>query len=212
MISVCISSWTTLLGKFIKAQQKQQTAVSISLLNSPLPFVPCRHRGDFFTYLRTKGKLDENAARFYAAQVLLSFEYIHNLNIIYRDLKPENLLLDEKGNIKIADFGFAKTIDVRTFTLCGTPDYLAPEIILNKGHGKPVDWWTFGVLIYEMVAGYPPFYDEEASGTYQKILDCKLSFPSHFSRSAKDLVRKLLTPDLTKRAHLVTQPILRIIH
>ncbi|KAH7404503.1 hypothetical protein KP509_15G029300 [Ceratopteris richardii] len=155
--------------------------------------------GDFFGYLRGKGKFDENTARFYAAQVLLAFEYIHSMNIIYRDLKPENLLLDEKGNIKIADFGFAKKIEHRTFTLCGTPDYLAPEILLNKGHGKPVDWWTFGVLIYEMLAGYPPFYDEEVTGTYQKILDGKLVFPGHFSKNAKDLIRKLLTADLTKR-------------
>jgi serine/threonine protein kinase len=72
--------------------------------------------------------------------VLLAFEYLHNMDIVYRDLKPENLLLDERGDIRITDFGFAKEIDRRTFTLCGTPDYLAPEIILNKGHGKPVDW------------------------------------------------------------------------
>lgn len=155
--------------------------------------------GEFFTYLRTTGRFDENTTRFYAAQVLLAFEHIHNMDIIYRDLKPENLLLDEVGNIKIADFGFAKQIDHRTYTLCGTPDYLAPEIILNKGHGKPVDWWAFGVLIYEMLAGYPPFYDEDPMGTYQKILSGKLQFPGHFSRNAKDLVRRLLQADLTKR-------------
>ncbi|EFJ20048.1 hypothetical protein SELMODRAFT_110120, partial [Selaginella moellendorffii] len=160
--------------------------------------------GEFFTYLRHTGRFDEATSRFYASQVLLAFEHIHGMDIIYRDLKPENLLLDEKGNIKIADFGFAKQIDRRTYTLCGTPDYLAPEIILNKGHGKPVDWWAFGVLIYEMLAGYPPFYDDDAIGTYQKILAGKLQFPGHFSRrqtscSAKDLVRRLLTADLTKR-------------
>ncbi|KAJ7298957.1 hypothetical protein O6H91_Y348800 [Diphasiastrum complanatum] len=155
--------------------------------------------GEFFTHLRHKGRFDEETSRFYAAQVLLAFEYIHSMDIIYRDLKPENLLLDDKGNIKIADFGFAKKIDRRTYTLCGTPDYLAPEIILNKGHGKPVDWWAFGVLIYEMLAGFPPFYDDDAVGTYQKILSGKLQFPGHFSRSAKDLLRRLLTADLTKR-------------
>ncbi|KAG0587224.1 hypothetical protein KC19_2G149700 [Ceratodon purpureus] len=155
--------------------------------------------GEFFTYLRSTGRFDEQTTRFYASQVLCAFEYLHNMDIIYRDLKPENLLLDEKGNIKVTDFGFAKQIDRRTYTLCGTPDYLAPEIILNKGHGKPVDWWTFGVLIYEMLAGYPPFYDDDAVGTYQKILSGKVQFPGHFSRSAKDLLRRLLVADLTKR-------------
>ncbi|CAM6092705.1 unnamed protein product [Calypogeia fissa] len=155
--------------------------------------------GEFFTYLRTTGRFDETTARFYAAQVLISFEYLHSMDIIYRDLKPENLLLDEKGNLKIADFGFAKKIDRRTYTLCGTPDYLAPEIILNKGHGKPVDWWAFGVLIYEMLAGYPPFYDDDVSTCHEKILKGDVKYPKQFSDSAKDLIKKLLEADLTKR-------------
>ncbi|CAM6015785.1 unnamed protein product [Sphagnum balticum] len=155
--------------------------------------------GEFFTYLRSAGRFDEQTTRFYAAQVLISFEYLHSKDIIYRDLKPENLLLDAKGNIKITDFGFAKQIDRRTFTLCGTPDYLAPEIILNKGHGKPVDWWSYGVLIFEMLAGFPPFYDDDPIGTYQKILAGQVQFPAHFSRSAKDLVKRLLVADLSKR-------------
>ena len=119
--------------------------------------------------------------------------------MVYRDLKPENLLIDGDGNVKITDFGFAKVIESRTYTLCGTPDYLAPEIILNKGHGKPVDWWALGVLIFEMLSGFPPFYDDDPMGTYQKILHGKIDFPSHFSRSARDLVKKLLQADLTKR-------------
>eukprot|EP00898_Chlorokybus_atmophyticus_P005851 jgi/Chlat1/6267/Chrsp44S09051 len=155
--------------------------------------------GEFFTHLRALGRFPEAHARIYASEVLLVFEYLHEQNIIYRDLKPENLLLDNQGHVKVTDFGFAKRIDHRTYTLCGTPDYLAPEIILNKGHGKPVDWWAFGVLIYEMLAGYPPFYDEDPMGTYQKILSGKVYFPSHFSRSAKDLIKKLLQQDLTKR-------------
>ncbi|KAH7421598.1 hypothetical protein KP509_13G065400 [Ceratopteris richardii] len=155
--------------------------------------------GEFFTYLRNMRSFDEDTARFYAAQVLVIFEYLHSMDIIYRDLKPENILLDDKGNIKLADFGFAKKIDRRTYTLCGTPDYLAPEIILGKGHGKPVDWWAFGVLIYEMMAGCAPFYDNDPMATYQKILSGKLVFPASFSRSAKDLIRKLLTAELSKR-------------
>ncbi|MCO5596289.1 hypothetical protein L7F22_050350 [Adiantum nelumboides] len=155
--------------------------------------------GEFFSYLRKMKKFEEETARFYAAQVLLTFEHLHKMDIVYRDLKPENLLLDDKGNIKLADFGFAKKIDKRTYTVCGTPDYLAPEVIIGKGHGKAVDWWAFGVLIYEMLAGYAPFYDTDPMGTYQKILAGKLIFAPHFSRSAKDLIRKLLTADLSKR-------------
>ena len=155
--------------------------------------------GEFFTHLRMSGRLKESAAKIYAAEVLLVFEYLHSRDIIYRDLKPENLLLDRDGHIKVTDFGFAKQIEHRTYTLCGTPDYLAPEVILNKGHGKPVDWWALGVLIYEMLAGYPLFYDDDPMGTYQKILHSKPEFPSHFTRSSRDLIKKLLQPDLTKR-------------
>ena len=146
--------------------------------------------GEFFTHLRTSGRFPEDTARFYAAEVVVSFEYLHSRNIIYRDLKPENLLIDRNGHLKITDFGFAKEVlEHRTYTLCGTPDYLAPEIILNKGHGKPVDWWALGVLMFEMVAGFPPFNDDEPWGTYQKILNGKFDFPPHFGRSLRDLIK-----------------------
>lgn len=100
---------------------------------------------------------------YYAASVVLIFEYLHNQHIIYRDLKPENLLLDHSGKLKMCDFGFAKTVEpgTNTWTLCGTPEYLAPEVILNKGHGKAVDWWTFGILLFEMLAGFPPFHADD---------------------------------------------------
>ena len=112
--------------------------------------------GELFTHLRKAGKFENEHGRFYAAQIGLGLQYLHEdcgACIVYRDLKPENLLIDKSGYIKVTDFGFAKKIEDRTWTLCGTPEYLAPEIIQSKGHGKAVDWWAMGVLIYEMLAG-----------------------------------------------------------
>jgi protein kinase X len=155
--------------------------------------------GEFFSLLRKAGRFPNDMSVFYAAQIALVFEHLHSMSILYRDLKPENLLLDQKGNCKVTDFGFAKKVEYRTWTLCGTPEYLAPEIILSKGHGKAVEWWALGILMYEMLAGYPPFYDEDPLGIYQKILEGKIKFPWHFDRHGKDLIKKLLTADLTKR-------------
>jgi len=155
--------------------------------------------GEFFSHLRKAGRFPNDTSVFYSGQVALVFEHLHSMNILYRDLKPENLLLDKEGHCKVTDFGFAKKVDYRTWTLCGTPEYLAPEIILSKGHGKAVDWWALGILMYEMLAGYPPFYDEDPLGIYQKILEGKIKFPWHFDRHSKDLIKKLLTADLTKR-------------
>lgn len=155
--------------------------------------------GELFTYLRRSQKFSIEMSKFYAAEVLLAFEYLHSKNIVYRDLKPENILLDSEGHVKLTDFGFAKTVTDITWTLCGTPDYLAPEIIQGKGYGKAVDWYALGVLIYEMLAGYPPFYDEDHFKLYEKILIGKLRFPPGFDPDAKDLCKKLLTGDLTRR-------------
>ena len=155
--------------------------------------------GEMFTYLRKIGKLPEFQTMFYAGQVVQMFEYLHSKNIIYRDLKPENILIDNKGYLKLADFGFAKICKGRTYTLCGTPGYISPEILLNKGHGKPVDWWTLGILIYEMIVGIDPFNDEDTMAIYQKVIKCKVKFPSYFPSDAKSLVRHLLVKDLSKR-------------
>eukprot|EP00924_Labyrinthula_sp_SR-Ha-C_P016930 maker-scaffold_6-snap-gene-19.47-mRNA-1 protein AED:0.32 eAED:0.35 QI:0/0/0/1/1/1/3/0/236 len=100
--------------------------------------------GELFTYLRNQGRISDDAARFYAAQVCLCFSYLHQKRIAYRDLKPENILVTRMGYIKLTDFGFAKVIIDRSWTLCGTPDYLAPEIITGKGHGIGVDYWAMG--------------------------------------------------------------------
>merc|ERR1711915_879064 len=106
--------------------------------------------GELFSILRKAKKFPLPTTLFYAAEIVSALSYLHSLNIIYRDLKPENILIDREGHVIITDFGFAKKVLDRTWTLCGTPDYLAPEIIQSKGHTKAVDWWALGILIYEI--------------------------------------------------------------
>jgi len=155
--------------------------------------------GELFTFLRKAGRFNEKASKFYAAPVILAFELMHSKSIVYRDLKPENLILDEKGYIKVVDFGLAKVVTDRTWTLCGTPDYLAPEIILSKGHDRAVDYWAAGILIYEMCAGFVPYYSDDPMEVYQLILGGDLKFPSHFSRPCMDICSKLLSQNQGKR-------------
>ncbi|KAH8921672.1 putative camp-dependent protein kinase catalytic subunit [Atractiella rhizophila] len=155
--------------------------------------------GELFYHLRRSGRFTPDVARFYASNILLGIEYLHERDIIYRDLKPENLLLDELGYVKITDFGFAKKVEDRTFTLCGTPEYLAPEIIQATGHGKAADWWAFGILLFEMLCGWPPFYDNSPFAVYDKVLNTTPSYPPWIDAKAKDLISRLLTHDRSKR-------------
>ncbi|EPY35512.1 protein kinase A [Angomonas deanei] len=155
--------------------------------------------GELFSHLRKAGKFPNDVSKFYSAEVILAFEHLHAKSIIYRDLKPENLLLDARGNIKVTDFGFAKRVTDRTYTLCGTPEYLAPEIIQSKGHNRAVDYWALGILLYEMLVGYPPFFDEAPMKIYEKILEGKIQFPKWIDVKAKDLIKGLLTLDSSKR-------------
>ena len=152
-----------------------------------------------FTILRERQKFDEPTSRFYGANVAAAFEYLHERKIVYRDLKPENLLLDGKGYLKVVDFGFAKEITDRTWTLCGTPEYLAPEIITNKGHNLAVDWWAFGILIFEMLVGQPPFCADDPMDIYQKILRNRVTYPAFVSKVARELISKLLVSNPSQR-------------
>lgn len=158
--------------------------------------------GELFFWLKKDRKFSEPRARLYAAEITLALEALHTVDIVYRDLKPENILLDEAGHIRLTDFGLAKGgitgsgAQGGTKTFCGTPEYLAPEILENKGHGKAVDWWALGTLLFEMLTGLPPFYDTNVQRMYHKILHEPLRFPKgegrQMSDEAKDLLRGLL--------------------
>ncbi|OCK82983.1 Pkinase-domain-containing protein [Lepidopterella palustris CBS 459.81] len=156
--------------------------------------------GELFSLLRKSQRFPNPVAKFYAAEVTLALDYLHSMNIIYRDLKPENLLLDRHGHLKITDFGFAKEVPDITWTLCGTPDYLAPEVVASKGYNKSVDWWSLGILIFEMLCGFTPFWDGGSPmKIYENILKGRVKYPPYIHPDAQDLLQKLITPDLTKR-------------
>ncbi|KAI9878191.1 MAG: hypothetical protein M1830_001583 [Pleopsidium flavum] len=153
--------------------------------------------GELFHHLQKEQRFDINRSRFYTAELLCALECLHGFNVIYRDLKPENILLDYSGHIALCDFGLCK-LDMkdedRTNTFCGTPEYLAPELLLGHGYTKTVDWWTLGVLLYEMLTGLPPYYDENTNEMYRKILSEPLHFPGPeiVPPAAKDLLTRLL--------------------
>lgn len=155
--------------------------------------------GELFTILRRHKNFNGKTSRFYTACVIEAFAYMHSLNIIYRDLKPENLVLDANGYLKVTDFGFAKYIRDKTYTLCGTPEYFAPEIVSGQGHGKGVDWWTLGILIFEMLSSRTPFFADSQMGIYQKIMIGKMKFPRYLSVKSKEAIKGFLRKKPTKR-------------
>jgi len=151
--------------------------------------------GELFHHLKNSGRFDEERAKFYAAEITLALECLHKHTIVYRDLKPENVLLDEDGNIRLTDFGLSKesvTATCLTHTFCGTPEYLAPEVIHGAGYNQAVDWWSLGTLLYEMLTGLPPFYSENLQLMYEKIIRAKLTFPPYLSDKAKSFLSQLL--------------------
>ncbi|KAK0199844.1 kinase-like domain-containing protein [Desarmillaria ectypa] len=158
--------------------------------------------GELFYHLQREGKFDQDRSRFYAAELLCALEHLHGFNVVYRDLKPENILLDYTGHIALCDFGLCKlnmSETEKTNTFCGTPEYIAPELLESQGYTKTVDWWTLGVLLYEMMTGLPPFYDENVNTMYQRILTDPLHFPPDMSVEAKSVMTGLLQRDPSRR-------------
>jgi len=166
--------------------------------------------GELFMHLRNVTRFDESRARFYTAQVAIAIGHLHAQSIIYRDLKPENILMDEDGYICLTDFGLAKIINEENkmaFSFCGTPEYLAPEILNETGHAFPVDWWALGILTYEMIVGFPPFYTGANTNNkmYELIKKKDVFFPDPkkhqitMSDESKDFIRMLLKKNPAER-------------
>ena len=177
--------------------------------------------GDLLDYMEKNAPLKPEASRFYAGSVLCAFEYLHAKNIVYRDLKPENVMIDAQGHIKLVDFGFAKllTPGEKTYTLCGSPEYMAPDVILKKGgHDLRCDWWSFGVLLVELVTGDTPFTSDDKSQTYKMVVKAFVDWPAlNMPKAAKKLAEQVRavplrpgasyhTPHVTHHTTHDTQP------
>lgn len=160
--------------------------------------------GELYRVLKGQIAFNPKQAMFYAGSVILGFEYLHKKCILFRDLKPENLLLGADGYLKITDFGFCKVVKHKTWTMCGTPEYMAPEVIQNKGHGKGVDWWCVGILTYEMLSSHSPFYGRgDIMDLYARIIKNEYRYPPHVTPDARDLIDQFLKPKPTHRLGVI---------
>ena len=165
-----------------------------------MPFIK---GGELYKIFKAQKRLSEEVVKFYAAQIALAVGYLHSKGIMHRDLKLENILVDETGYLKIIDYGLAKTLQENqtSKTFCGTPEYLAPEMVMHQGHDFGVDWWALGILIYEMLIGVTPFYNRERKLLLLKIRQSKVVFPDkskykiEYSNDFVDLVLKLLNKE-----------------
>lgn len=205
----------------VRKQQVEHTRTERRVLASIThPFVVCLHYafqtkdklyfvldycpgGDLFFHLSRCGCFPEAMVKFYAAEIVLALIHLHEQGIVYRDLKPENIMLDVDGHVKLADFGLAKegiTSELNgTYTMCGTPEYLPPEILNRAGHGTAVDWWNLGMVVYEMLTGRPPWYTQDRHELFNRLREAELEFPDGLSAEAMDLIQGLLTRDPAKR-------------
>lgn len=156
--------------------------------------------GELFVLLRNEQRFKLDQARFYLIEVTAAMIYLHSMLVVFRDLKPENILIHKSGHVKITDFGFAKFLKgQKTYTFCGTPAYMAPEIIKGKGHSFEVDWWSVGILLFEMLAGQTPFKAGEESEMFKEICNGSVPFPPAMDKTAKDLCTRLLMQDPRRR-------------
>jgi len=157
--------------------------------------------GELFFHLKNNRRFSEEVARLYTGEIAMALGHLHGLGVIYRDLKPENILLDDNGHVCLTDFGLSKDVSPteKAHTFCGTPEYLAPEIVTGAGHDKAVDWWSLGILLYELTVGIPPFYSQNVNDMYNKIQHGVLRFPPFLTDSCKNLIVALLNRDPKKR-------------
>eukprot|EP00930_Biecheleria_cincta_P083759 TRINITY_DN73269_c0_g1_i1.p1 TRINITY_DN73269_c0_g1~~TRINITY_DN73269_c0_g1_i1.p1 ORF type:complete len:346 (-),score=54.02 TRINITY_DN73269_c0_g1_i1:22-1032(-) len=158
--------------------------------------------GELFFHLSRAGRFSEGRTRFYTCELVLAIEYLHSLQIIFRDLKPENVLLDAEGHAMLTDFGLSKAGIADNFsarTMCGTPEYLAPELLDSRGHGRAVDWYSLGALVYEMLTGLPPFYTQDRNVLYDRIRRGVLTYPDYVSQTSKALLVGMLERQVEKR-------------
>lgn len=180
----------------VKLHMALQTQSRVHLI---MEFCP---GGELFFHLQHLKRLSEDQALFYFSEIVVALEYLHKNDIIYRDLKPENILLDCDGHIKLIDFGLSKQGIGRqgvTFSFCGSPEYMSPEVLNGLSHGRAVDFYGLGALLYEMLIGTPPFYDHSPSRMEWNILNTKPEFPKSLSKSCKDILSRLLEKEPEKR-------------
>jgi len=157
--------------------------------------------GELFTYLKREKRFEEKRVKIYAAELVEAISYLHSQGIVYRDLKPENILLDSLGHLKMTDFGLSKIIDRNTTTesFCGTPEYIAPEIIMQQGHDFRADWYSLGALMYEMLTGKPPHYNKNKTKLMTDATETDAEMKPYFSEDVNDLLSKLLARDPKQR-------------
>jgi len=158
--------------------------------------------GDMAYHLEARSRFGEKEVRFFASEIVLALEHLHACGIVYRDLKLENILLDSHGHIVLTDFGLSKELESfggTTKTVCGTPTYLAPEVLLGQPYGNAIDWWSLGVVMYELFTGMNPFDAKDFDAVLNNILHCSISVPDYVPATGKDLIEKLLQRNPSKR-------------
>lgn len=167
---------------------------------------------EFTTFMTSKKEFNDDEAKFYISQLVLGIDFLHSKNILYRNLKPETILITMNGYIKLVDFTYARITQNKCYTIIGRPQYLAPEIILSKGYRQGADWFSLGVLCYEMLVGENPYVDEDPFMIYSKIIKGKVKYPSHLDKDANKFLSGLLATDPNKRLGCLRNNVMDIIN